>query len=277
LDTHLKTTELFVSTSKHVNPIKKATATIFPDMSASHLPESGADSPNAGTQEIVVFIIRRDSQCGECGRELFKGNFLRLENDKPLCLDCADLGHLEFLPSGDAAVTRRATKYSPLRAVVVQWSHTRKRYERQGILVSPEAIERAEQESLADADQRARQRERAALKREAEDQEYISAVAERLKILFPGCPPREAERIARHACQKHSGRVGRSAAAKEFDPGALRLAVIARIRHTHTRYDELLGRTADRPTARAAVQEQIEKILMRWESPARSGAEVPLI
>jgi len=146
---------------------------IFPDMSASHLPESGAGSPNAGTRGIVVFIIRRDARCGECGRELFKGNFLRLEKDKPLCLDCADLGYLEFLPRGDAAITRRASKYSPLWAVVVQWSHTRKRYERQGILVAPEAIERAEQESLADADQRARQRERAALKREAEDQEYI--------------------------------------------------------------------------------------------------------
>jgi hypothetical protein len=238
-------------------------------MSARHLHESGAGNPNAGTQEIVVFIIRRDARCGECGQELFKGNFLRLEKDKPLCLDCADLGHLEFLPSGDAAITRRATKYSHLRAVVVQWSHTRKRYERQGILVAPEAIERAEQESLADVDQRARQRERAALKREAEDQEYVAAVAERMKVLFPGCPSQEAERIARHACQKYSGRVGRSAAAKEFDPGALRLAVIAHIRHTHTRYDEWLGRTGDRSTARAAVREQIETMLMRWEN---SGA-----
>jgi hypothetical protein len=245
-------------------------------MNANHLPESGAGSPNAGTRETVVFIIRRDTRCGECGRELFKGNFLRLENDQPLCLDCADLGHLEFLPSGDAAITRRASKYSPLRAVVVQWSNTRKRYERQGILVSPEAIERAEQESLADAESRARQRERAALKREAEDQEYVSAVAERLRLLFPGCPSQEAERIARHACQKYSGRVGRSAAAKEFDPGALRLAVIAHIRHVHTRYDDLLGQTGDRTLARAAVQEQIEKIQTRWENPARSGAQAPL-
>jgi hypothetical protein len=249
----------FDSLCQHRNPI-------FPDMSASHLPASGAGSPNAGAQEIVVFILRRDTRCGECGQELFQGNFLRLENDKPLCLDCADLGHLEFLPGGDAAITRRASKYSPLRAVVVKWSHTRKRYERQGILVSSEAIKRAEQESLADADQRTRQRERAALKREAEDQAYISAVMERLKVSFPGCPPQEAERIADHACQRHSGRVGRSAAAKEFEPSVLRLAVIAHIRHTHTRYDELLGRTGDRSSARAAVQEQIEKILMRWEA-----------
>ena len=49
--------------------------------------------------------------------------------------------------------------------------------------------------------------------------------------MFPGCPPDEARAIAEHACQENSGRVGRSAAAKEFDPAALRLAVIAHIRH----------------------------------------------
>jgi hypothetical protein len=155
-------------------------------------------------------------------------------------------------------------------------SNTRKRYERQGILASPEAIERAEQESLADAESRARQRERAARKREAQDQEYIAAVAERLKLLLPGCPPQEADQIAHHACQKYSGLVGRSAAAKEFDPGALRLAVFAHIRHVHTRYDELLGQTGDRSLARAAVQAQTDKILMHWENPARSAAEAPL-
>jgi hypothetical protein len=71
-------------------------------------------------------------------------------------LVCADLDHLEFLPSGDAAVTRRASKYSKLKAVVLQWSRTRQRYERQGIPVETEAIEQAEKECLADADQRQR-------------------------------------------------------------------------------------------------------------------------
>ncbi len=108
--------------------------------------------------EIVVSMLRSNTACSECGRELGKGNFLRKEGDKGLCLECADLDHLEFLPSGDAAVTRRATKYSSLHAVVVQWSRTRKRYERQGILAEPEAVRRAEEESLADADFRAWQR-----------------------------------------------------------------------------------------------------------------------
>ena len=90
-------------------------------------------------------------------------------------------------------------------------------------------------------------------------------VAEKLKALLPGCPPEAAARIAKWTCRKHSGRVGRSAAAKEFDPQALRLAVIAHIRHEHTRYDELLMRFGDRADARSLVRDEIEKVLARWE------------
>lgn len=220
------------------------------------------------SEDLVVFMVRRETKCAECGRELFDGNLLRMEDNRPLCLDCADLGHLEFLASGNTALTRRATKHSPLRAVVVRWSRTRKRYERQGILVTPAAIDRAEAECVADEEQRARQRERAAIRRAAEDSEYESAIAEKLKAMFPGCPPEAAARIAKWTCRKHSGRVGRSAAAKEFDPQALRLAVIAHIRHEHTRYDELLMKHGDRAYARELVRDEIEKVLASWERNA---------
>jgi len=59
--------------------------------------------------------------------------------------------------------------------------------------------------------------------------------------------------------------VGRSAAAREFDPQALRLAVIAHIRHQHTRYDELLMEFGARREAREMVQSEIQKILANWE------------
>ncbi len=222
------------------------------------------DRPKVETKDIVVFIIRRETTCAECGEELGPGRWIRVENDKALCLACADLDHLEYLPSGNTALTRRATKHSPLRAVVVQWAHARKRYERQGILVTREAIERAESECLADEESRARQRERAAARREVEDREYESTVAETLKTRFPGCPPEEAARIAAWTCRKHFGRVGRSAA-KKLDPQALRLAVIAHIRHEHTRYDELLMQYGDRQQAREMVRGEIEKRLAQWE------------
>jgi len=238
------------------------------------MPIPDQPKPPAGPAptEIVVFIVRKDTKCGECGKNLSNGSFLRIEKERPLCLDCADLGHLEYLPRGDAAVTRRATKYSALYAVAVRWSNTRKRYERQGILAQPEAIRRAEEQSLGDAELRARRRERESLRREAEDEQYVAAVAEKLKEQFPGCPPGEAEAIAEHACAKHSGRVGRSAAAKEFDPAALRLAVTAHIRHQHTPYDRLLGKTGDRSLARAEVSAEFDRVLAKWERVAKSGS-----
>src|SRR5262245_35299799 len=112
--------------------------------------EESEHAPDSPGDEIVVFMVRRATECSECGCELAHGSLLRMEASQPLCLDCADLGHLEFLPRGDVALTRRASKHSQLRAVVVEWSRTRKRYERQGILAEPEAIARAEEETLAD-------------------------------------------------------------------------------------------------------------------------------
>src|SRR5262245_61154967 len=110
------------------------------------MPHHSDETAPGESKDIVVFMVRRETKCVECGRELFDGNLLRMENDNPLCMDCADLGHLEFLSAGNTALTRRATKHSPLRAVVVRWARARKRYERQGILVTPAAIERAEAE-----------------------------------------------------------------------------------------------------------------------------------
>lgn len=215
-------------------------------------------------EDIVVFIVRRDTECSECGQELWHGSFLRLENRQPLCLSCADLDHLEFLPRGDAALTRRSTKHSKIHAVVVQWSRTRKRYERQGILAEPEAIERAMEECLADAELREARREREALRREEMDQKYIDEFAGQIRKLFPKCPPDEEQRIAAHACRKYSRRVGRSKAAKELDPEAVTLAVRAHIRHMYTNYDELLMGGWERWEARDEVQDEVEKILNRW-------------
>jgi len=228
-------------------------------------PDSPSHGPQSDSNEIVVFMVRQDGQCSECGKGLFEGVLLRMEKGRPLCLDCADLGDLEFLPSGNAALTRRTSRHARLRAVVVRWSRARKRYERQGILAPPEAIERAEAECLADEEQRARARDRAAVRREGEDREYEATVAARLKDQFPGCPPGEAEEIAAWTCRKHSGRVGRSAAAKELEPQALRLAVIAHIRHEHTRYDELLMEHGDRLLARSMIAGDVDQMVRRWE------------
>ena len=72
-----------------------------------------------------------------------KGEFLLMEKGQPLCLACADLDYLVFLPAGDAAVSRRARKHSSLAAVVVRFSRVRKRYERQGLLVTEAGLAKA--------------------------------------------------------------------------------------------------------------------------------------
>jgi hypothetical protein len=216
------------------------------------------------TGEIVVFSILKPSVCVECGEELWRGSFLRMEKGKPLCLECADLDHLVFIPRGDAALTRRSRKYSALSAVVVRFSRSRKRYERQGLLVESGALERAEKECLSDEAKRQIAREKASLARERADNQYVAQFTESIRLRYPDCPVGEAEAIAKHACVKYSGRVGRSAAAKSFDAMAIDLAVKAHVRHAHTEYDRLLSRGWERPEARSAVVDRVAEIMERW-------------
>ena len=215
--------------------------------------------------ELVVFQkVSEDGNCSECGAELLRGEFLLMEKGKPLCLACADLDHLLFLPAGDAALSRRARKYSPLSAVVVRFSRARKRYERQGLLVIEQALAKAEQECAADAPERAAARARGALARQEEDREFLAALTAAISQRYPGCPPTEAREIAEHAGLRSSGRVGRSAAGRALDATAVDLAVRARVRHTHTNYDELLMRGTDRQDARVSVREKMDRVLAKW-------------
>ena len=78
-------------------------------------------------KELKVFVSTRESTCDECGENLGPKAWITLTRDKgALCLACADLDHLIFLPPGDAALTRRARKHSTLAAVVLKWSRTSK-------------------------------------------------------------------------------------------------------------------------------------------------------
>jgi hypothetical protein len=214
--------------------------------------------------DIVVFAVLNATACSSCKADIEKGELLRMEKEQPLCLGCADLDHLVYLPAGDPALSRRSRKHSTLWAVVVRFSRARKRYERQGLLVEGSALELAEQECLSDEEQRLRARSRAAVTRERADVRYVQAFAQRIRAAYPGCSTAEAEAIAGHACQKYSGRVGRSAAARNFGAAALTLAVAAHVRHCHSQYDKLLAQGWDRSDARQAVASVVEALLQRW-------------
>jgi hypothetical protein len=77
--------------------------------------------------------------------------------------------------------------------------------------------------------------------------------------------PRLSSRRVWGASVAGRGRVGRSAAAKELDEAAVRLAVIAQIRHNETRYDGLLTDGYEREDARVAVRERVDWVLQRWK------------
>ena len=187
--------------------------------------------------DLVVVAALKDWECTECGGT---GDLLFMEGDGPLCLDCADLGELVFLPSGNTALSRRAKKESELAAVVVRFSRSRRRYERQGLLVQEEALTRAEAACLADEDARQVRREREAERRPAADEAFQGEFAVEVLRLFPSCPPERAAEIAGHAGTRGSGRVGRSAAGRALEPEAVALAVVASVRHCDTGYDSAL-------------------------------------
>ena len=213
---------------------------------------------------LLVIQPVRDWTCAECGGT---GDLLRMDDAGPLCLSCADLDHLVFLPSGDTALTRRAAKASNLSAVVVRWSRTRKRYERQGILVEEPALAAAEQQCLSDAGARARRRDREKVRRADADLEFQDRLAREILRLFPGCPAERAAAIAEHTGQRGSGRVGRSAAGRALGEKAVTLAVAASVRHRDTRYDALLMAGVPRDLARERVRPAIDQLLAAWSRP----------
>jgi hypothetical protein len=101
--------------------------------------------------ELVAIIpLKPDWKCHRCGRS---GDLLMMEPPGPCCLECAGFADLDYLPRGDAKLTKRVAKLSERKLVVVRFSRVRKRYERQGLLVEPRALREARKElGIADGD-----------------------------------------------------------------------------------------------------------------------------
>lgn len=222
---------------------------------------------NAKPMRFDVSFPSISTTCAKCRDVLSPSDRATREHGAWICLKCADLDHLVYLPAGNTALTSRATKHSILSAVVYSYSKARKRNERIGTLVEEAALAKAETECVGDEEARALARERAAARREKLDAKYVNDFAEHIKKNYPGCPAVTRVQIAEHACEKHSGRVGRSAAAKQFELQSITLAVRAHVRHRHTRYDRLLGQGCDREMARMKVDLECEKVLGMWKKP----------
>jgi hypothetical protein len=96
-----------------------------------------AEKASRAPDLVVVQPLKSDWTCHRCGGT---GDLLMMENPGPACLGCVGLNDLEFLPAGDALLSRRVKAKSTRWAVVVRFSRSRRRYERQGLLVEPLAL-----------------------------------------------------------------------------------------------------------------------------------------
>ncbi|MFC5822926.1 DUF2293 domain-containing protein [Nonomuraea insulae] len=229
---------------------------LSPDLSEARvrrLTEAQSKAP-----DLVAVAPLDDWRCASCGDT---GPYLIMEDERPHCLTCTDMDHLVFLPSGNAALSRRAKQESGLAAVVVRYNRRRKVYQRQGLLVEEAALTAAEDRCLADEEVRLLRRDRDRVRRAEQDVEFQQRMAAEIARLFPGCPEPRAREIAEHAAQRGSGRVGRSAAAKALDENAITLAVIASIRHLDTGYDQLLMSGVPRMEARERIRRDIDRKL----------------
>jgi hypothetical protein len=91
-----------------------------------------AEKVGRAPELLVIQPLNKDWTCHKCGAT---GGFLTMDGPGPVCLGCAGLGDLVMLPAGNALLTRRVKAKSERNAVVVRFSKSRGRYERQGLLV----------------------------------------------------------------------------------------------------------------------------------------------
>jgi hypothetical protein len=129
-----------------------------------------ADAVNAATDAYVAKLkdADLDRKVQAPFGESSVGAFIQIARETGVrCMECAGFADLVYLPSGDQALTRRATARSSRVATVVKFSKTRKRNERQGVLVEEAALEAAQKACEADAARRERQRERRGARAEA--------------------------------------------------------------------------------------------------------------
>jgi len=161
-------------------------------------------------------------------------------------------------------MTRRSKKHSTLCGVVLFWNQRRKRYGLKGQLVEDIAIEKARLECESDKESRALKNKKAAAIRVIQDKAYIIVFGEAIRQRYPNCPSNREHEIAAHACEKYSGRVGRTANAKEFDGKMIDLAVEAHIRHIETNYDDQFGKGKRKKEIRSDLKSDINRVLQKW-------------
>ena len=111
-------------------------------------------SPERKDKQVVVYALSKASRCYGCDIKLVENDLVKLKKNEDdsevFCKKCGQLDGMELLRAGDAKLTRLAKKYSKVHYVVLKWSELWKTYERQGVLVEKQAIEKATAECSPD-------------------------------------------------------------------------------------------------------------------------------
>jgi hypothetical protein len=134
--------------SRSQNPAIEAsyrTHWVSPELSEKKR-ERLAEKTSRAPELVVIQPLSTEWICHRCGGT---GELLMMETPGPACLRCVGLDDLAYLPAGDALLTRRAKAKSTRYAVVVRFSRTRRRYERQGLLIEPHALAEAQRDREA--------------------------------------------------------------------------------------------------------------------------------
>jgi len=97
----------------------------------------------------VAYKLTSGSRCYNCDLKREAGSIVTLKREEDekevLCAKCSQLETLEFLPGNKAKLTQVARNNSVRKFVVMQWSQLWKCYERQGLLLEPSAIDKAQE------------------------------------------------------------------------------------------------------------------------------------
>lgn len=154
----------------------------------------------------------------------------------------------DFLPSGDAFVTRRVKTTGIFWVAWRPRGKNRPHRRRLGLWAPKGAIEKAWAEAAATEAERARQRERGAKSRERQEVAYRDDLADAIRRFLAFAPEHSglAEKIAAEAATRAaivgSGRVGRTRTLSLDERAAL--AARALIRHLYTSYEDDLFDTS---------------------------------
>jgi len=214
-----------------------------------------------------IYLTKKETlKCSVCKKPVpfGKAYVAETENHRGTCFSCSPFVKSAFLKPGNAALTRRSKKHSSYCGVLFAWNRRRKRFERKGQYVEAKAITKAQEECAQDELKRALKNEKAAIKRIEEDKIYVAAFSVAIRKRYPNCPKDREVAIAKHACEKYSGRVGRTADAKQFDGNMIDLAVEAHIRHKETNYDSQFKTGKTKRLIRSNVKQDITAVLHQW-------------